>query len=69
MVWENHMSSDREWGDAPFHSITVTGVIQNVTLRGHPCMCDSEVASAKPSAPLHYAPKGHIRGPDEPEAI
>lgn len=49
------MSSDSEQGAALFYSVTLTDIIQDVTLHGQPCFCDSEDVSAKPLGPFNHA--------------
>lgn len=49
------MSRDSEQGAAPFCSVTLTDIIQDVTLHGQPSFCDSEAVSAKALGSFNYA--------------
>lgn len=69
IVWENHMSSDSEQGAAPFSSVTLTDITQDVTLHRQPWFCDSHSVSTKPLDPFNHAARGPIGGPDEAEAV
>lgn len=63
------MSSDSEQGAAPFSSVTLTDITQDVTLHRQPWFCDSHSVSTKPLDPFNHAARGPIGGPDEAEAV